>query len=83
MTEATDDVIDVALRVASAIEESGGTYFVGGSVASSVDGEPRATNDIDFVIDLPLGRIGDLRAALLGLCRSKERRGWTSERRTT
>lgn len=61
---APDDVIEVALRVARAIEQSGGTYFVGGSLASSVDGEPRATNDIDFVLDLPLGRIGDLRSAL-------------------
>lgn len=52
-----DDPIDVALRVANVLEELGVEYFVGGSLASSVDGEPRATNDIDFVIDLPIGRI--------------------------
>jgi hypothetical protein len=30
------DVLDVALRVAEAIEATGGEYFVGGSVASSL-----------------------------------------------
>jgi hypothetical protein len=28
------------------------SYFLGGSLASSLQGEPRATNDIDFVVDL-------------------------------
>jgi hypothetical protein len=58
------DPIGVALRVARAIEATGGAYFVGGSLASSFHGEPRATNDVDFVVQLPLGRIGDLIAAL-------------------
>ena len=58
------DVIGVAGRVAEAIESVGGRYFVGGSLASSVDGEPRPTNDIDFVVDLPLGRVEALTAAL-------------------
>ncbi len=39
-------------------------YFLGGSLASSLQGEPRATNDIDFVIALPAGRILALRDAL-------------------
>jgi hypothetical protein len=51
------DVIDVALRVAAALEAAGGEYFVGGSFASSLQGEPRATNDVDFVIDLGIGRV--------------------------
>lgn len=51
------DVIDIALRVATAIESSGGAYFIGGSVASSLQGDPRATNDIDVVLSLPLGSI--------------------------
>ena len=59
------DAIDVALLVASAIETVGGAYFVGGSVASSLQGEPRATNDIDIVVEMPVGRIADL-AAVLG-----------------
>ena len=44
------DVLDVALLVAEAIEATSGEYFVGGSVASSLQGEPRATNDVDFVV---------------------------------
>ena len=60
------DVLDVALRVAAAIEACGGEYFVGGSVASSLQGEPRATNDIDFVLSLPLGKIGCFRDELGG-----------------
>lgn len=58
------DAIDVALAVAAAIESVGGSYFVGGSVASSLQGEPRATNDIDIVLELPLGRIREFVAAL-------------------
>ena len=50
------DALDIAVLVATAIEGAGGRYFVGGSLASSVQGEPRATNDIDLVVDLPLGR---------------------------
>jgi len=44
------DALDIALLVAAAIDAVGGEYFVGGSVASSFQGEPRATNDIDFVV---------------------------------
>jgi hypothetical protein len=58
------DALDVALRVAGALEQVGAGYFVGGSFAGSLDGEPRATNDIDFVIDLNLGKIADFVAAL-------------------
>lgn len=42
-----DDPIEVALQVASALEAVGAEYFVGGSVASSFQGEPRSTNDVD------------------------------------
>jgi hypothetical protein len=58
------DAIAVAIRVADAIEAAKGSYFVGGSLASSLQGEPRATNDIDMVLELPLGRIGEFVAAL-------------------
>ena len=51
------DAIDVALAVARAVESVGGAYFVGGSLASSLQGEPRATNDVDVVVELPLGRL--------------------------
>jgi hypothetical protein len=58
------DAIAVAQRVATAIEAAGGKYFVGGSLASSLQGEPRATNDIDIVLELPIGRIAHLVTAL-------------------
>src|SRR5262245_8724132 len=64
MTAEPADAIDIALLVASAIESVGGAYFIGGSVASSFQGEPRATNDIDIVLELPLGRIGVFVGAL-------------------
>lgn len=57
MSPAEVSAISVALEVAAAIEGAGGSYFVGGSVASSLQGEPRSTNDIDIVLTLPLGRI--------------------------
>jgi hypothetical protein len=59
---AGEDALDVALLVAAAIERAGGEYFVGGSVASSLQGEPRATNDIDFVVSL--ARVGAFATAL-------------------
>jgi hypothetical protein len=58
------DAIAVAMRVGAAIETAGGRYFVGGSLASSLQGEPRATNDIDLVVDLPIAQTADLVAAL-------------------
>ena len=40
----------VALSVADALERCGVAYVVGGSLASSVSGEPRSTLDIDLVV---------------------------------
>jgi hypothetical protein len=57
LTVRVDDPIAIALLVAAAVERAGGEYFVGGSVASSLQGDPRSTNDVDFVISLPLGRV--------------------------
>lgn len=52
-----EDVLDVARLVAAAIDSVGGEYFIGGSVASSLQGEPRATNDIDIVVSMPGSRV--------------------------
>jgi hypothetical protein len=57
---------EVALRVAEALEQLGVAYFLGGSLASSIQGEPRATNDIDLVVDLPPGKVRALAEALGG-----------------
>jgi hypothetical protein len=58
------DVVDLALAVAAAFERSGVPYFLGGSLASSLQGEPRATNDIDFVVEMEEARVAPLSAAL-------------------
>ena len=44
------DPIQVALRVADALESCGIAYVVGGSVASSITGEPRSTLDVDLAV---------------------------------
>jgi hypothetical protein len=64
--EVGENAIDIALKVARALTAVGAEYFLGGSLASSLQGEPRATNDIDFVIALPLSKVGELAAALGG-----------------
>jgi len=48
----TVDPILVALRVADALEMGRVRYLIGGSLASSMSGEPRSTLDIDMVVDL-------------------------------
>jgi hypothetical protein len=54
----------VALRVAEALERLNAPYFLGGSLASSLHGEPRATNDIDLVVDLHPGDVHSFSEAL-------------------
>ncbi len=49
---ATTDPIALALQLAAVFDELGIRCVVGGSVASSVFGEPRSTEDVDFVADL-------------------------------
>jgi len=51
---------EIACRVAAALEDLGVPYFLGGSLASSIHGEPRATNDIDLVVDLRADLVDDL-----------------------
>ena len=43
------DVVDVTLLVTGALERCGVAYFLGGSLASSFQGEPRSTNDVDLL----------------------------------
>ena len=44
--------LQVALQVAAALERCGVRYLIGGSLASSVAGEPRSTMDVDLVVAL-------------------------------
>ncbi len=54
------DAVDIALLAAAAFDRTGVAYFLGGRLASSFQGEPRATNDIDFVVELPSHRVDQL-----------------------
>jgi hypothetical protein len=49
--------------VIQVLEKLGLRYFVTGSTATIFYGEPRFTNDIDIVVDLPPGRVAELCAA--------------------
>lgn len=60
------DPIQVALAVAEALESCGLFYLVGGSLASSLSGEPRSTLDVDLVVSISesdvqpfIDRLGD------------------------
>lgn len=61
-----DDALRATLVVVATLEELGLDYLIGGSLASSLHGIPRSTQDADVVVDLPLSRVGELVAALAG-----------------
>ena len=63
MTEPPDEY-EVALVVAAALEAIGAEYALGGSAASSLQGEPRASNDIDFAVRLEERHVAALAARL-------------------
>jgi len=54
------DPIALALRVAAILDEHDISYALGGSVASSMFGEPRGTIDIDMAIRLEQRQLADL-----------------------
>ena len=54
------EVLSVVLRVARALEQAGVEYLLGGSVAASLYGEPRATRDIDIAVQLSRAQVQPL-----------------------
>lgn len=56
----------MTLRVTSVLEALGVPYLVGGSLASSLHGRPRATQDVDLVADLREPHVVPLVQALRG-----------------
>lgn len=58
------DPLAVAIEFARVLERLGVRYLVGGSLASSVHGEPRSTLDVDMVVDLKTAQVGPLVHAL-------------------
>lgn len=57
-TAVVNDPIDAALLVTAVLEACGVRYTVGGSIASSVSGEPRASIDADIVVDMQPAQVG-------------------------
>jgi hypothetical protein len=55
----------VALDVGRQLDALGGTWLVGGSVASSILGEPRSTADVNLVADLRGRHVSALFTALV------------------
>lgn len=60
MPDPSDDPISVALIVATIFDELGIRYAIGGALASSVYGEPRATEDLDIVADVTRANVDSL-----------------------
>ncbi len=52
------DPLELAVLVAEACEAGGVRYILGGSLASTALGEPRATLDVDLVVDLDAQALG-------------------------
>lgn len=51
------------MKVVRALEQLDIGYMVTGSIASSLQGEPRSTHDIDIVVNLPRAKAHDLAVA--------------------
>ena len=62
--DALPDPIRIAVDVGGLLDRLGVSYLVAGSLASSVHGEPRSTNDVDLVADLAPAHVPPLLAAL-------------------
>jgi len=60
------DPLRVAALVGAVLESLGIAYSIGGSLAGSFAGEPRATLDIDMVIALDDTKVADFVRALGG-----------------
>lgn len=61
-----DDPVPTALEVAARLERLGIDYWLGGSLASSIHGEPRSTHDVDFVAEIGLEHVEGLVHAFEG-----------------
>ena len=60
------DPVAVALTVAQILEACGLRYLVGGSLASSLSGEPRSTLDVDIVVAMTASDVDQVAKALRG-----------------
>jgi hypothetical protein len=58
------DVLLVTQKIGAALSACGADWYVGGSLASSAHGTPRATQDVDFVVALQPTHVESLVRAL-------------------
>ena len=61
------DLVAALLPVIEALDSLGVRYYVGGSVASSIHGVPRASIDADLIAELGAGHVAPLAARLSAL----------------
>lgn len=59
-----EEALAVTLQVIGVLDQLRVPYVVGGSIASSIYGKPRATQDVDVIADLQAGHIPAFIAAL-------------------
>lgn len=59
-----NDLLTVALQVTDALDRCEIRYTIGGSLASSFSGEPRASIDVDILVDITDGGVDAFVAAL-------------------
>lgn len=59
-----NEPLQVALRVTQTLDELGVPYLIGGSLASALYGEPRATMDADIIADLKIQNVEPIVRAL-------------------
>jgi hypothetical protein len=60
----SSEPVQVLIEVAALLERLGIPYLVGGSMASSILGEPRATVDVDLAVQIRSEQVDSLVAAL-------------------
>lgn len=58
------DLIEVTALVVAALERTGVPYTIGGSLASSFSGEPRASIDADILVDMTAAQVASFLDAL-------------------
>ena len=54
------EVIEALLPLLQAFDQLGISYYIGGSVSSSLHGLPRRTQDVDVIVDIPLAQVHSL-----------------------
>lgn len=64
MNEQPLDITGFLQSVIGALEEAGVDYLIGGAIAAWAWGEPRATQDLDLVVNIPLEAVNRLADAL-------------------